>query len=130
MKTLRLLPFLATMMLLNSCSKDLTDSVQKLPASLSELKAASTFSWTTGKTIEVTITGLPVSNPVYSTLSLSLHDGSSLYQSMHNIDNDVTIQVVVPSVEKSIKIRFGSNEYELPIEGEKASFSFIPVLAD
>jgi len=129
MKKLLFLPLLLAFIGLTSCSKQLDDPSQH-PANLTELKVSPHFTWSTGKTIEIDITGLPTPEPVYSTLAISLGDGSNIYQATHNINSNTSLSVVVPAEADSISIRFGSNEYKLPVGTGKVDFSFIPVVQD
>jgi hypothetical protein len=129
MKTLLILPLLLAVIGLASCSKNLDDPSEN-PSNLSELKVSPQFTWSTGKFIEISITGLPTPIPVYSTLSIGLSDGSNIYQARHNINSNTSISVIVPATTDSINIRFGSNEYKLPVGAGKVDFSFIPLVQD
>jgi len=129
MKKLLFLPLLLAFVGLTSCSKDLADTSEH-PANLSELRVSPQFSWSTGKTIEIDITGLPTPEPVYSTLTISLNDGSNIYQATHNINSSTSFTVVVPAATDSLGLRFGSNQYKLPVGTGKVDFSFIPVVQD
>jgi len=130
MKKLRFFPLLLATLWLISCSKDPNDPSAQIPGNLSNLKVAQSFNWSTSKTIEISITGLPTPAPLYSTLTLSLPDGSNIYKSTHDINTNETLKVVIPSTENSIRLRFGSVEHDLQVSDGKASFSFIPVVQD
>lgn len=130
MKNLYFFSLLLAIIWLTSCSKDLTDQPVKPPANLSELRVASDFNWSTGKTVEIDITGLPTTEPVYSTLSIGLADGSTLYQEMHNINTDTKLSVIVPVATTTLSLRFGNNAYELVVGTGKVAFSFVPVVQE
>lgn len=124
-----LLPLLG-LLVLTSCIKDFDDLPAPVPEDLTDIKVSSSFDWSTSKTIDVNITGLPTSIPIYSTLTISLSDGSSLFQSNHEMSQSVKLQVVIPALEEAVKIRYGSVEYLLPVQENKVDFSFIPEISE
>jgi len=93
---------------------------------LGEAKVSDTFSWSTSKSVEVTITGLPTIVTVKSTLSISLQDGTRLYSLFHNMSQDLKLTIIVPSETTSLILKYGSMVYNLKVIGNKAEFSFIP----
>jgi len=119
---------LGVLILLSSCRKEIDD----LPISgkLKNIQVSPTFNWSTSKTIDVNISGLPTEIPVISTLIISLEDGSSLYQGAHDMNQTKVIQINVPVVVNKIKLKYGSVEYILAIEADKVDFSFIPKIVD
>lgn len=129
MKTPLFLLLLLALAAFTSCSKEF-EVPSTPPANLSELRASPDFTWNTGKTVEIDITGLPTPEPVFSTLAIILDDGSIIYQAMHNINTNTRLSVVVPYISDSLNIRFGSNRYTLPVMSGKVVFSFIPVVQD
>lgn len=116
------------LLLLFSCNKE--ENFTPTYKSLKEISVSSSFKWNTGKTVNVTITGLPTLIPVNSTLTISLNDGSSLYQGSYFMDQSTVIQVTIPDSETEIRLKYGSVEHILPVEGNKADFSFIPAVLD
>lgn len=131
MKKLGLLTLLAALLFTTSCHKDFWDQVPtESEQDLKDIKVSSSFDWSTSSTIDVNITGLPTERPVYSTLTISLNDGSSLYQGTHEMSKTITIPVVIPANETHLKLKYGTVEYDLPITGKTAAFSFIPVVTD
>ena len=99
---------------------------------MSTLKVSQDFDWSTAKTIEITITGLPTLESVEavkSTLTIKGQD-KLFYSGFHAMNEDLTLKVVVPSNETSIQLKFGSIEKEATIENSKVSFSYIPTITD
>lgn len=111
-----------------SCRKE--ENFTLANKNISEIQVSSEFNWSTGKTVDVTITGLPTEIPVSSTLTISLKDGSSIYQGYYNMNQSSVIKVSIPDSETEIKLKFGSVEHILAISGNKADFSFIPLVLD
>ena len=121
-----ILPVLLLFLL--SCQKE--DNFTPVYNNLNKIQVSAAFKWSTGKTVDVTITGLPTDNPVHSTLILSLNDGSTLYQGSYEMNQSSVIQVTIPDSETQIMLKYGSVEHILPVVGNKIDFSFIPLVAD
>jgi len=99
---------------------------------MSALKVSPDFDWSTSKTVEITITGLPTLEnveAVKSTLSIKGQD-KLFYSGFHAINENLTLVLVVPSNETNIQLKFGSIEKEATIENNKVSFTFIPTITD
>jgi len=107
-----------------SCSKN-NDTVST-PTKLADLKASSTFNWSTGKTVDVTITGLPTVEKVNSTLTIGLADGTVLFSRMHSMDENLTVSVIVPTTQTALTLKYGANTYTVAIVNGHASFTFVP----
>ncbi|MFZ4726777.1 MAG: hypothetical protein ACOYMD_15190 [Paludibacter sp.] len=117
-----------------SCSEDFnqTEPISNGAKDLNELKVSSGFNWSTSKTVEISIVGLPTLanfEPVKSTLVLR-GENHVFYTAYHAINENLTILVTVPTNEKLIRLKFGSIEQKVTIENDKVAFSFIPKLTD
>jgi len=130
MKILGNLMLLGLLMLFNSCMKGYDDVIPTTSKNLKDIKVSSSFNWSTSKTVDVNITGLPTETPVISTLIISIEDGGSLYQESHDMSQPKTIQVIVPAIMDQIKLKYGTVEYILPIIDNSVDFSFVPVAED
>jgi len=113
--------------LLTSCEKSDTPDTS---ATLTTLQAQNDFTWTTGNAVELKITGLPTVIPVSSTLTIALENGTVLFTRLHQMDQNMTLNLVVPSNEKKLVLKFGSTSHPVDILSNQAAFSFIPVLID
>lgn len=118
----------ALILFLFSCQKE--NNFTSTDKNLNEIQVSSAFNWSTGKTVDVTITGLPTEIPVNSTLIISLRNGSTLYQGSYEMNQSGVIQVTVPDSETQIILKYGSVEHILPVVGNKVDFSFIPLVVD
>ncbi len=98
--------------------------------SLDEIQVSAVFDWSTSKTITVEIVGLPTQNPVWSTLSIMLPDGSTLYQRYHNMADNLQLNLLLPVEQNEIQLKYGTETYILSVNEKKASFSFIPKVID
>lgn len=112
----------------SGCKKNTDDPTPSKPSNLTELNASSTFTWSTGTPITVSIQGLQTVIPVKSTLSISLKDGSVLYSALHEMDQNITLSLVIPSTENELVLKYGSISYQLQVVNNNASFSFIPAV--
>ncbi|MHC1779891.1 MAG: hypothetical protein AB9922_06600 [Bacteroidales bacterium] len=95
---------------------------------LADAKVSDGFSWSTSKNVEVVITGLPTVVPVMNTLTITLPDGSKLYNAYHDMSVNLKLTLVIPSTVTQLKLKFGSYDETLNIVNNKAAFSFIPVV--
>ncbi len=95
---------------------------------LKELKVSPDFNWSTAKTVQVSITGLPaLSNVEAAKATLTLKGENDLYYSgFHAINENLIFNMTVASTDKLIKLKFGSIEQTATIENNKAAFSYIP----
>lgn len=119
-----------TVVFLLGCKKEDSISPVETPTTLADLKAADSFSWSTGKPIVLKITGLPTQILVKSTLTVSLANGSVLFSSLHQMNENLSLNLVVPSTEVKLVLKYGSQSYDVPVIDQKASFSFIPVITE
>lgn len=111
-----------------SCRKE--DNFTPTYKNIKEIQVSSEFNWSTGKKVDITITGLPTEIPVNSTLTISLSDGSSVYQGTYDMNLSSVIRINIPDSETEIRLKYGSVEHILPVVGDKVDFSFIPLVAD
>ncbi len=114
----------------SGCKKDDSPVPTELPGSLNELKAQESFNWSTGMPVVLSITGLPTQVPVKSTLSVSLPDGSVLFSSLHQMDKDLSLNLIVPTTVVNLVLKYGNQTYNVSITNGKATFSFIPVITE
>lgn len=134
MKMKALLPALLFTIILvfTSCIDefDQPDGFSTGAKNLNELKVSSDFNWSTAKTIEISITGLPVLEGVApSKATLELKGEKTFYYSgFHAINENLVLKVSVPTTEKSINLKFGAIEQTATIQDNKVSFSYIPVI--
>jgi len=118
-----------TIVSFTSCEKS-TDIAPSPQNDIEDIKFDGSFNWSTGNTVTLSITGLPTIVPVKNTLTISLKDGSSAFSSLHLLDQNLTLNLTVPSTEKELKLNYGTATYTVPIINNKADFSFIPVIQD
>jgi len=118
-----------TIVSFTSCEKS-TDIVPSPQNDIEDIKFDGSFNWSTGNTVTLSITGLPTIVPVKNTLTISLKDGSDAFSSLHLLDQNLTLNLTVPSTEKELKLSYGTATYTVPIINNKADFSFIPVIQD
>jgi hypothetical protein len=115
------------------CKDELIEDITSKGAKdMTELRVASDFEWTTSKTIDITITGLPAlsyMNAVKNTLYIKSED-KIYYTGSHTINENLRLSITIPSTETKIQLKFGSIEKETAIENNKVTFSFIPTITD
>ncbi len=129
MKSLRNFLFILTgfSFLFFGCKKsEVTAPLPQTPTALNDLKASDTFSWSTGQTVEIKIKGLPTVIPVKNTLKINLLNGTTLFVRLHQMSQDVTFKLVVPSTEKKLNLVYGTMSNIVEITNGVVEFSFIP----
>jgi hypothetical protein len=115
---------------LTSCINEIDgpDDFSTGSKSMNELKVSSDFKWSTAQAIEVSITGLPALKGVAPSKATLVIKGEKdvYYTGFHAINEDLSLNLSVPSTEKSINLKFGSIEQVVSIENNKVLFSYIP----
>ncbi len=94
------------------------------------LVVADPFTWSTGNTVMLTVTGLPTVIPVTQTLSVSLPDGSVILRQTHSMDASAELPLSVPNTVNELVVTFGTLRWQVPVAGNQASVSFIPVITE
>jgi len=131
-KIIILITLISTVVLLSCIKQNLPDPGTKPEdkTKLADAKISDGFNWSTSKSVEVVITGLPTVVPIKNTLTITLPDGSKLYNSYHDMSLNIKLTLVIPSNISQLKLKFGSFNETLNIVNNKAEFSFIPVLTE
>jgi hypothetical protein len=126
MRNLIILLF-ASVLLFTACTKETDDVRPPSPISenLGDLKASDSFTWTTDTKVTVKITGVQTIIPVKSTLKLGLPNGSNIFNSLHLMSENQTIQLVVPKGVEYLTLTYGSYNQQILIDNGQAIFSFV-----
>jgi len=106
------------------------DQKPETKSKLEDAKIPDGFNWSTAKTIDVVITGLPTIITIKNTLTISISDGTKLYTALHDMSQSLNLKLSVPSTINEVRFKYGSTDKVLPIVNGKAEHSFIPVLTD
>jgi hypothetical protein len=107
MKSLRNLTILiiGVVLLFSGCKKsEVEEPLPQTPETLNDLKASETFSWSTGQIVVINIKGLPTVIPIKNTLKIKVSNGTTLFNRFHQMDQDLTFKLVVPSTEKKLTL--------------------------
>ena len=127
MRSILVILLLATLGVMSCIKQNLPDApIEKIK--LEDSKVPESFNWSTSKTVEVSITGLSTVVPIKNTLTITLPDGSKLYNVYHDMSINLKLNLIVPSTINQLKLKFGSFDETLNIIDNKAEFSFIPVV--
>ncbi|MDD2962373.1 MAG: hypothetical protein PHQ65_01160 [Bacteroidales bacterium] len=120
---------LILIVLFTSCRKDETATPDQpaTPTNISDLKAPSGFSWSTSQSVTIEVTGLKSNIPFVRTLSFIAADGTIVFQQTHNINDDLTAVISIPSEVSQLRMKFGQLSTDLPVVNGKLTYSFIPV---
>jgi hypothetical protein len=134
MKQILLISLFAVVLFFSSCLDEsvLPEFKSENASNMNELRVSESFDWKTTKTIQITITGLPVlPNTNASKSTLTLKGKNDIYYSgFHAINENLNFTTTVPATETQIKLKFGSIEKTVSIENNKAAFSLIPQIND
>jgi hypothetical protein len=123
---------LAVALFFTGCEKypDSTDVDTDVPASIDKLNVSESFTWSTGNTVQLTIQGLPTIVPVRSTLQVRLPDSSLVYNRMHMMSDNLTVNLTIPANINTLNLSYGSQENVLIVKDGKVSFSFVPEVSE
>ncbi|KAF0198354.1 MAG: Uncharacterized protein FD166_1407 [Bacteroidetes bacterium] len=119
---------LAVALFFTGCQKypDFPDEDTDVPASIEELNVSDSFSWNTGTSVKLIIQGLPTIVPIRSTLKISLPDSSVIYNRMHSMSDNLTVDLTIPVNISSLILSYGSQKEVLTVNQGEVSFSFFP----
>lgn len=94
-----------------------------------QLSVSNNFSWTNSRTVTVTIQGLPTINSVSGTLTLKTADGRGvLYNGFHRMNQDLVLQIVVPSAQDSVLLQFGTVQKKFSVRTNAATANYLPTI--
>lgn len=117
-------------LIFSACSKSEIVTPDNSGKALNELVVSSSFTWNTALPVELKITGLPTIVPVSATLTISLENGTPLFNEYHLMDQNLTVKLLLPSTEKKLVLKYGTVTYPVEVVNNQAAFSFIPVVTD
>ncbi|MGY6520645.1 MAG: hypothetical protein ACXIUD_02890 [Mongoliitalea sp.] len=92
-----------------------------------EISAPMGFTWTTTKSISVTLNKIFLPSSLVRTLVLKDGDGTQLFRGSHDLTQDFSLTVTVPNHVDKIVIEIGEVLLEKSISGSSVAFSF-PVI--
>jgi hypothetical protein len=129
-KNITLIILISSIGLLSCIKQNLPDpgTTPEDKTKLADAKVPDSFNWSTSKNVEVSITGLPTVVPIKNTLTITLPDGSKLYNAYHDMSANLKLTLVIPATVTQLKLKFGTYDETLNITNNKAAFSFIPVV--
>lgn len=109
-----------------SCKKNDNVVIEK-PKSTKDLVANSTFDWKTTENISLNIIGMKEINPnIKNTLMIkSIYGDTTYYKDILYMNNDYVLNFVVPSIEKSIVIIYGSKIDTIDLTSNTINFDYI-----
>lgn len=120
MKTPRYLSLLIFLMLaLASCIKEpiKKEKPASTPSKFKEIKTDPSFNWNTMLTIKLIITGLKTIDPIKNTLTITNKSKTAnFYAGNHLMEENLSLEVAVPSTLDSLLIKFGSLEKMYKVE--------------
>jgi len=129
---IKLFFLLAVALFFTGCQKypDFPDVDTDVPASIDELNVSDSFSWNTGTSVKLNIQGLPTIIPIRSTLKISLPDSSVIYNRMHSMSDNLTVDLTIPVTISSLILSYGSQKEVLTVNQGEVSFSFVPEVTE
>lgn len=96
----------------------------------SDLKAISTFDWSTTQKVTIEIDKLEVPLLISRKLTLSTEDGADFYTGSHLINEDFSLSIELPNHVKSVSMKYGEIEKIQVIEGSKVRFNYLSPSTD
>lgn len=92
-----------------------------------EISAPAGFTWTTTKSVSVTLSKIFLPNSLVRTLVLKDGDGTQLFRGSHDLTQDFSFTVTVPNHVDRLVMEIGEVIIEKSITGSSVAFAF-PVI--
>lgn len=129
MKHLIILGAAAVLLSLGACQKD-NDSVSApyTPTKFEDLKVPASFDWKLDRRVTLQVSGLqtiPSGVVIERTLRVKGTDGLILFQALHNMADDRTLELIVPDRYTELTVEYGAIAKTVAISNGVASFDFV-----
>lgn len=112
----------------SSCKKAEHDSAPApRPSTFADIKASSSFNWSSERTVTVSIKGNATQEPVTDKLTIFSGSGAELVSMNYNMNDSKDIEVSLPASETQIKMQFGQIN-KTTDAASAVSFDFLPVV--
>jgi hypothetical protein len=123
---------LALPVLLASCTQNTNDDPKpaaERPDKFANIKASSSFNWSSERQMTLNINGTPTVVKVDAPLSVYTASGKLLLTVNHTMDVAQALYLTVPSNETKLTLKFGSITKEVNVSSF-ATVDFLPVLPE
>ena len=94
------------------------------PQRTKELMISPLFDWSTTKTIELSIKGIPGAYNNRKTLTV-YHEDKVFYKELYNIKENIRRDVIIPAYLNTLSISFGQFTRTFDVSSRKLTFSFV-----
>lgn len=119
MKKATLLIALGFILFMSSCKKDTPQQPDNKPTTMGELQVPTNFNWKTTSDYSLTLTA-----NVNGIVEINNANGASYQKAYLTIGQPYTMKLVVPSYEKSVKMKFAGKETVLNLTASSLSHDF------
>lgn len=121
-----------SLLALTACKKevDTPEGLGKKANSFNELKPSEAFNWSTGKEVQVTLSGYNTSRNGMGMLKIYGEDNAIYFQGSHQNDQTFMGKIVVPAHVMSVRMSYGITEKTLDITGNQVINSLVPNIID
>lgn len=110
-----------------SCKPTTVEPDQPVQAStgFETIRPADSFSWSTSRTVTLAVTGLNAGADIVKPLQIQAPTGEIFYTRMHNIDQSLTLNIMLPGHLDKVKVVYGQIKKDLTISNGKIEFDFL-----
>ncbi len=119
MKKTTLFIVLGFILILSSCKKETPQQPDNKPTTMEELKVPASFNWKTTSDYNLTLTA-----NANGIVEVNNTNGATYQKAYLTAGIPYTMKVVVPSYEKSVKLKFGGSETVLNLTTSNLSHQF------
>ena len=111
-----------------SCKKDSieTDGPKEEVKELNDIKASSSFNWSTQQNVSFNVEGFKPLASEYNVLKVSSVDGKSVFFSgNYSMADNVSEKISIPRLNTQVRVSFGSINKIVTIENNQINFSYL-----
>jgi hypothetical protein len=128
MKNKILMIYAALALSFAACKKDNLESdiPKEEVKELNDIKASSSFNWSTQKSVEFKVEGIKPLAAEHNVLQVSSVDGKDIFfAGNYSMADNVTEKINIPRINTQVRVSFGSFNKIITINNNKIDFSYI-----
>lgn len=121
---------LFSVVLFSACKKENQNNPLPTPSEFKDLVVSPDFKWNTTRNFTLKFIGLTTLMPEASgVLTIqTLPDGEEILRVQHKMRSSRNFQLILPAHVRTIRVRYGIVEKDIPVKGSLAEFTPIPDL--
>ena len=106
-------------LLFASCRKDVENPTDQTPSNMDEMVVPASFNWKTTKEYQLNITA-----PSMGIVEVNSAQGATYQKAYLQAQQSYTMQLTLPSFEKTVQLKFGGQTATLELNAASLSYTF------